>query len=131
MTQRERLLVGLLGFIAFGLRCLYVYQSEASPFFDFPQVDAKTYTQAATRMAVDGHWLGDPTPFWQPPLYPYFLGLVFTLFGPDYYIARLVQAVLGSVNCVLIYFLGRRIFSSAVGFAAAGSRRHLRPSALF
>ena len=46
MTQRERLLVGLLGFIAFGLRCLYVYQSEASPFFDFPQVDAKTYTQA-------------------------------------------------------------------------------------
>ena len=120
MTQRERLLVGLLGLIAFGLRCLYVYQSEASPFFDFPQVDAKTYTQAATQMAVDGHWRGDPTPFWQPPLYPYFLGLVFALFGPDYYIARLVQAVLGSVNCVLIYFLGRRIFSSAVGFAAAG-----------
>ena len=120
MTQRERLLVGLLGLIAFGLRYLYVSQSEASPFFDFPQVDAKTYTQAATQMAVDGHWRGDPTPFWQPPLYPYFLGLVFALFGPDYYIARLVQAVLGSANCVLIYFLGRRIFSSAVGFAAAG-----------
>ena len=47
-------------------------------------------------MAVDGHWLGDLSPFWQPPLYPYFLGLVFALFGPDYYIARLVQAVLGS-----------------------------------
>ena len=31
-----------------------------------------------------------------------------------------MQAVLGSVNCVLIYFLGRRLFSSAVGFAAAG-----------
>jgi tetratricopeptide (TPR) repeat protein len=120
MTQRERLLVGLLGLVALGLRCLYVYQSDASPFFDFPQVDAKTYAQAATRMAVDGQWQGDPTPFWQPPLYPYFLGLVFALFGPDYYIARLVQAVLGAVNCVLIYFLGRQIFSSAVGLAAAG-----------
>ena len=120
MAQRERLLVGLLGLAALGLRCLYVYQSDASPFFDFPQVDAKTYTQAATRMAVDGHWLGDPTPFWQPPLYSYFLGLVFALLGPDYYIPRLVQAVLGAVNCVLIYFLGRRIFSGAVGLAAAG-----------
>ena len=120
MAQRERLLVGLLGLAALGLRCLYVYQSDASPFFDFPQVDAKTYTQAATRMAVDGHWQGDPTPFWQPPLYAYFLGLVSALFGPDYYIPRLVQAVLGAVNCVLIYFLGRRIFSGAVGLAAAG-----------
>ena len=120
MAQRERLLLGLLGLAALGLRCLYIYQSDGSPFFDFPQVDAKTYTEAATQMAVDGSWRGDPTPFWQPPLYPYFLGMVFTLVGPEYYIPRLVQALLGSVNCVLIYFLGRQIFSGAVGLAAAG-----------
>lgn len=120
MVRREWWVGSLIGAAAFGLRCLYIYQSDASPFFDFPQVDAKTYTEAASRMAVEGHWRGDATPFWQPPLYPYFLGLVFWIFGPDYYIPRLVQAALGTLNCVFIYLLGRRTFSGTLGLAAAG-----------
>ena len=120
MPNKQRLLVGSLGIAAFGLRCLYVFQSTDSPFFDFPQVDAKTYTDTAIRMAEEGQWQGESEPFWQPPLYPYFLGLVFWIFSPGYFIPRLIQASLGALNCILIYLLGRRIFSPSLGLAAAG-----------
>lgn len=101
---------------AFALRLLYIFQSQRSPFYDFPLVDAKTYTQAAAAMAL-GHF-GDQ-PFWQPPLYPYFLGALYALFEPSFTLPRLVQAALGATLCLLIFRLGR-VFSPAVGYLAAG-----------
>lgn len=101
---------------AFALRLLYIFQSQRSPFYDFPLVDAKTYTQAAAAMAL-GHF-GDQ-PFWQPPLYPHFLGALYALFEPSFTLPRLVQAALGATLCLLIFRLGR-VFSPAVGYWAAG-----------
>ncbi len=101
---------------AFALRLLYIFQSQRSPFYDFPLVDAKTYTQAAAAMAL-GHF-GDQ-PFWQPPLYPHFLGVLYALFEPSFTLPRLVQAALGATLCLLIFRLGR-VFSPAVGYLAAG-----------
>ena len=102
---------------AFALRLLYIFQSQRSPFYDFPLVDAKTYTQAAAAMAL-GHF-GDQ-PFWQPPLYPHFLGALYALFEPSFTLPRLVQAALGATLCLLIFQLGRRVFSSTVAYLAAG-----------
>ena len=65
MGQSARLVV--LWGAAFGLRLLYVLQSQQSPFYDFPLIDAKTYTHAAKAMAL-GHWHGGDQVFWQPPL---------------------------------------------------------------
>ncbi len=101
---------------AFALRLLYIIQSQRSPFYDFPLVDAKTYTQAAAAMAL-GHF-GDQ-PFWQPPLYPHFLGALYALFEPSFTLPRLVQAALGATLCLLIFRLGC-VFSPAVGYLAAG-----------
>ncbi len=101
---------------AFALRLLYIFQSQRSPFYDFPLVDAKTYTQTAAAMAL-GHF-GDQ-PFWQPPLYPHFLGALYALFEPSFTLPRLVQAALGATLCLLIFRLGR-VFSPAVGYLAAG-----------
>ena len=101
---------------AFALRLLYIFQSQHSPFYDFPLVDAKTYTQAAAAMAL-GHF-GDQ-PFWQPPLYPHFLGALYALFEPSFTLPRLVQAALGATLCLLIFRLGR-VFAPAVGYLAAG-----------
>ncbi len=111
--------LALLWVAAFGLRLLYIVQSRHNPFFDFPLVDAKTYTETAKLIATTSHWLGGSQPFWQPPLYPYFLGLIYTLFEPDYLLPRLVQAALGATLCLLIYQIGRRVFSPAVGWLAA------------
>lgn len=104
---------------AFAVRLLYIVQSQQSPFYDFPLVDAKTYAQAALALAL-GDWTGNGQPFWQPPLYPHFLGLLYALFDPGFTLPRVVQAGLGATVCLLIFWLGRRVFSAAVGWIAAG-----------
>ena len=101
---------------ALGWRLVYLHQAAQSPLFDTPVVDAQTYFQQAERFAT--HFsLGDE-PFWQPPLYPAFLGLLHLLFGPSFYAYRLVQFALGALSVTLLYLIGRRVFSPGVGLAA-------------
>ncbi len=119
---RRRPFIGplLLAVSALSLRLLYLAQAADSPLFTHPIVDARTYVQAALQLA-DGHWLGDPQPFWQPPLFPYLLGLLFSLFGEGYWLPRLLQAAAGTATCLLILALGRRAFSPNVGWLAAAA----------
>ncbi len=113
--------LALLAGLALALRLFYLYHASESPLFDTPVVDAGTYVEEALQLA-SGAWAGSSEPFWQPPLYPYFLGLLFALFGENYYLPRFVQAVAGAITCVSLYWLGRRTFSSpTAGWLAAGT----------
>lgn len=117
----ERVALGIvLG--ALGLRLLHMWQMSASPLFADPAVDAATYVEHATQLAA-GQWLGwGEGPFWQPPLYPYVLGLVKGVF-PDafFYVVRILQAAMGALCCLLVYWIGRRIFSPGIALVAAGA----------
>ncbi len=117
MLKRPALWVFLL---ALGARLLYLGQIQASPLFRQPVVDAETYTQHAERLA-GGNWLGQGEgPFWQPPLYPYFLGAVKWGFADSFFgAARLFQAALGALSCALLWWVGCRVFRPAVGLIAA------------
>lgn len=112
-----------LGFIcalALLVRIIYVLQIDASPLFAFPAVDGKTYILHAESLAA-GNWLGyGQGPFWQPPLYPYLLGLIKSS-APDsiFYAIRWLQALFGALTCGLIYLLGARWHDARVGFFAA------------
>ena len=104
---------------AIGLRLLYTYQIQSNPFYDAPIVDSQTFYQHALKIA-DGNLLGDPEPFWQAPLYPYFLGLLCWLFPDSSFIAiRIVQAILGAISCGLIFLIARKSFNEIVGKIAA------------
>ena len=116
--SRDSLGLALLALAALAMRLVYLYQAEKNPFFEMPVVDARGYVELARNLASGG-WQGYPMPFWQPPFYPYLLGALFYLLGENYYIPRLLQASAGAATCVLIFFLGRRIFSAQVGWAAA------------
>jgi tetratricopeptide (TPR) repeat protein len=108
--------VFLFGF-AFCWRLVYLWQmASENPCFDAPVVDAQTYFQQAQQLATV-FTLGDGA-FWQPPLYPFFLGLLYRLFGADFYAYRLVQFALGGLSAALLYLLGRRLFSERVGLVA-------------
>ena len=104
---------------ALALRVAYLFELDASPLFAHPAVDAKTYTHHAQRLAA-GNWLGlGEGPFWQPPLYPYFLGAVKVLFLESFfYAARFVQALLGALVCAMSWWIGRTLFNPAVGLLA-------------
>ena len=105
--------------LAMGVRLVYLSEIDDSPLFRHPVVDAETYVSQAAGLAA-GNWLGrGEGPFWQPPLYPYFLGVVKTLF-PDsfWYASRLIQCLLGALSCVLVCWLGQRFFTPTVGLTA-------------
>lgn len=105
--------------LALALRVAYLGEISQSPLFRHPVVDAETYTQQASALAA-GNWLGrGEGPFWQPPLYPYFLGVIKALFPETFwYAARLAQGILGALSCGLVVWLGRRLFSPGIGVAA-------------
>ena len=114
---------GRLGWLVFALalalRVAYILEADASPLFEHPAVDAKTYTHHAQRLAA-GNWLGvGEGPFWQPPLYPYFLGAVKVLFPESFFYAvRFAQALLGALVCAMSWWIGRALFNPAVGLLA-------------
>jgi len=119
LLQYPRRVFAGIFMLALAVRLLHVLQMSASPLFADPAVDASSYAEHAARLA-EGNWLGrGEGPFWQPPLYPYVLGLVKVVFPETFfYAARLLQALVGSLSCALIYGLGLRAFNGRVGAVA-------------
>ena len=108
---------GLIIFaVALAVRLIHVWQLRPSPFFDVLLGDAHGYDLWAQRIA-GGEWIGSEV-FYQAPLYPYFLGVLYAVFGRDLLVVRIVQAVIGSASCVLLAMAGARLFSRRVGVIA-------------
>ena len=115
MGHRSRLFAGVLLLSALALRLGYIHQHGASPFFDAPVVDARTFLEQA-RAIAGGDLAGGPEPYWQPPLYIYLLALVCRLLPDSYFVGiRLLQALLGALSCLLVYGLARRAFGESAG----------------
>ncbi len=102
--------------IAIAVRLVHVWQLRASPFFSILIGDSRGYDQWARELAA-GNWIGDEV-FYQAPLYPYFLGAVYWLFGRDLLSVRVVQAALGAGACVLLALATARLFSARAGLIA-------------
>jgi hypothetical protein len=106
--------------LAAGLRfaALSTYERQ-HPLAQVPVIDEQSYERWGQRIAA-GDWLGDEV-FFQEPLYPYFIGVVYSLAGepPAARAAlRRIQVLLGAATCVLVAALSRRAFGPAPGFLA-------------
>ena len=100
----------------FLLRLLCLERLSHSPLFLPVRGDMHFYNEWALRVLA-GHF--DPhTAFYGLPLYPYFLALVYRIFGYSPFIPGLMQAVVESGTAVLVYLLTRRLLES-------GDRRQL------
>ena len=102
---------------AFALRVIYVLQLRASPYFALHVMDPGYHHEWARAFAAGQRfWDG---PYFRAPLYPWFLGVIYRLFGPDNPLApRLIQAGIGALSCGLLYLIGRQCFSRSVGIIA-------------
>jgi len=105
-------------FLAFFLRIVYLYQYRHSPFYESPIIDALSHYLFAQRMAA-GDWLVKGVVAPRVPLYVYFLAAIFKIFGTGFTAPRVIQMLLGAFNCVLVYLLGKRVFSRSIGIIAA------------
>jgi 4-amino-4-deoxy-L-arabinose transferase-like glycosyltransferase len=108
MSSRRWTLLLAVALLALILRLVYIVQIANAPFFDLRIGDAKAYHEWALRIA-GGDWIGTDV-FYQAPLYPYFLAVVYKLFGDGPTIVRFVQAVIGAGSCVLIAAAGMALF---------------------
>lgn len=118
VTRRECIAVALIFLAALALRLLHLAELQTNdPFFELPAVDAGMYHAWAQRIA-DGDWLGERI-FVNGPAYPYLLALVYSVFGPSLLAAKALQATLGALDCVLVWWLARRLFDARVGLVAA------------
>jgi tetratricopeptide (TPR) repeat protein len=97
------------------LRVVYILQVRHTPFFQTLGLDAKFYDRWARDIA-GGH---PPSgAYFMSPLYPYFLAIVYRLFGRDLTLVRVIQAGLGSLSAVLTYVLARDVFDRRAGIVA-------------
>jgi tetratricopeptide (TPR) repeat protein len=109
------------------LRASYLKEIAGTPEFTSPLADPAFHDYWA-RAILSGDWTppaGEENPriaevpFQRPPGYPYFLALAYALTGKSYLGARIVQMILGLGAAVLAFFLGRALFSRAVGLLLA------------
>jgi len=127
----RRFLIQLLiiGAGALVLRLTLLAELEGTPLFGVLLGDAKEYDAWARQIAA-GHWIGAET-FYQAPLYPYFMGLVFRVGGHYVFAVRLLQSIFGATACVLLGFAGRRFFNERTGLVAAALLAIYPPAIFF
>jgi tetratricopeptide (TPR) repeat protein len=114
---RDRLVWSALVFaVALSVRWLHLWQLQGSPLLELLMGDARSYDSWARQIA-GGDWLGSEV-FYQAPLYPYFLGILYTFVSDDLLVVRVLQSLLGAGSCVLISLAGWRLFSKPAGIAA-------------
>lgn len=97
-------------------RFSYLYESSSNPTFVAPIVDSQVYDEMARGLAEEKNMTDEF--FWQPFFYPFFLSLVYFLSNSSILCAKIIQALLGCVTCVLTYYLGKRVFGQRIGILA-------------
>src|SRR5512143_465684 len=96
--------------VAFLLRLIHLLQLRHNyPLFLSPQMDALYHHEWALAIATGKQFIADA--FFRAPLYPYFLGLLYKLFGANLMAVRVIQALIGSVGCGLVYLLARQLLT--------------------
>ena len=92
--------------VAFVLRLVHLLQLKHNdPLFLSPQMDSLYHHQWALAIAAGREFIHDA--FFRAPLYPYFLGLLYKLSGTNLMAVKIIQALIGSASCGLVYLLAR------------------------
>lgn len=107
---------GIVFCAAILVRMMHILSLQASPIFHYKIGDAARYDQWAKTLA-GGSWLGEGV-FYQAPLYPCFLGVIYQFIGDDVLTVRRVQALLGAVSCLLIMKAAGNLFGKRSGMIA-------------
>jgi len=118
ITRREAAAAAGIAVLALVVRLVYLYQIKGHPLFTRLTGDPAAYYERAMEILR-----GTPTPphafFHSSPLYPFFVALVARTLGPDLDSVRWVQACVGCVTVVLVFFLGRRTVGTGAGLVGS------------
>lgn len=117
MDRRHKVALAVVLAVALGLRLWMIVGQQADVLFDHPVLDEDRFVVAARAMAS-----GQPVEqraFWQPPGMLYSLAATFRVAGPGLLVPRVVQALLSTASCLLLFAVGRRLLGIRGGLIAA------------
>ncbi len=115
MQQKQR--TGLFLFLfALVLRMIYLREMSNAPYFVSPQLDELSFHLWAQRIAFEDFW--GSTVLTRGPIYPYFLGILYKIIGPDFFLPRAIQAIVSALSVVLLYRIGLRTFGKSTAITA-------------
>jgi 4-amino-4-deoxy-L-arabinose transferase-like glycosyltransferase len=115
--------------LALAVRLIYLWQVRSNPFFDMPVGDAGWH-DAWARTLIGQNWEYSGV-FFRAPLYPYTLAAAYALLGEGAFMVRAVQAVLGSLTCLLVYRLAGRVFDRTTALVAGATAAFYGPMIFF
>lgn len=128
-SDRWLLFLFLIAILAFVFRVIYLQELRQGPLLAVVIGDARQYDSWAQEIA-GGQWIGHDV-FYQTPLYPYFLAIIFKLAGHQLIVVRIVQALLGGVSCALLGIAGKLFFDWRVGLISAALLAIYPPAIFF
>jgi tetratricopeptide (TPR) repeat protein len=114
-TSAWRLAAGVF-VVALALRVMHLLLLRRAPFFNLLMGDALSYDQWAQRIAA-GDWAGREV-FYQAPLYPYLLGILYRAIGPSLTAAHVFHVLCGSAGCAFLTVAGVHLFGQRAGVVA-------------
>jgi 4-amino-4-deoxy-L-arabinose transferase-like glycosyltransferase len=117
LSRWERWFLLFLIVLSLGLRLGYLSEMSKTLFLTHLRLDEQFHDIWAKSIA-SGNFIGDRI-FFRAPLYAYWLGLNFAVFGHSYIIPRIIQHILGTASVVLLYFLARRLFDKKVALLSS------------
>ena len=109
LTEKS-FLIGLFS-VAFLVRLAFVLKLNAQPISG----DSYDWMMVASDI-LSGKGFGDT---WRPPGYSVYLAAIMFVFGKSLLTFKFMNVVLGSITCVLIYQVGKKVFSWQVGRIAS------------
>lgn len=115
--KRARIWLLIIVGVGLVLRLAHWWAVREMPFFSQLAMDSQEYDRWAMRLAGGDWWGGDA--FFQAPLYPYLLALVYVLFGHSYDAVYLLQIGLGSLGIYAVYRAGVEVEDELLGLIAA------------
>ena len=116
VRKPEILLIGVF-LLALAIRFIYLMQIIPTPIFNGLAADTEEYETFALTIL----W-GNFTPkdiIYLNPFYPFFLALIYLIFGHSPLSVVIIQGIMDSVSALLIYYIASKLFSKGVGLVAA------------
>lgn len=82
--------------------------------------DEEYYNTIATNLSTYGEFSYDKgiSTSGTVPIYPFFLSAVYSISNHNYQLVRLIQAILGSLVCIVIYFISKRLTDKKVALTS-------------
>ena len=116
--------------VALLVRIVYVLAFRESPFFNGLIVDAQWHDAWGLGWA-NGTWSMNERAFFRAPLYPFWLSLLYRVFGHDLLAVRIAQAILGAGAAAALSGCGWRIGGKRVALWSGGIAAFYGPLVFF